>query len=652
MKTFYFFIFLFFTFLSLNSQATVDFESGLPDGWTVDGGWKVGTTSTLGSEYFPFTGNDTKFVGTNDDGAGQSGHADGKLITDYMDFTSISNVLLQFDLYFFNGNYNGSGQETLDILYSEDGTNWNKITSIETFYIWTKFYYDVSSFVGGKNVKIAFEYKDGNNWNYGAGIDNVSIGEQPDYFAVVKPPAKDWTQIENPGDEASFVTTINYYGKLPLSNFKLVYSIDATDEQIIVGTGTLNSNDTYEFSIPGFELGEHTFNSNFVMNDTIENVQEEMNLAVIPPIPPFAMNDVDGVARDLHADLASGKKIILDFFASWCGPCQTSTPILNKVWKNHGSGTKDFQVYSITTEQNDNANKVRGLNWGGEYPAFAYSAQNRLMWDVFNSKYGQNAIPMFIFLCPDKENPGFSEVSWYGVGVPGTLESDFENAIASCVVPEDPGVYFVEDEITVNTTISDDPLVELHLNNTANTNINVYWELEKPDFNHSWESQVCDNFTCYSVNIDKSSEKHPNTINAGDTSLWTIHVYSHDIPDTGLVVLKIYDDKNFTNLLDSLPITLNIAKPNATIDIFTNDAIDIYPNPASDMIKVKFTLKKAMNTEVFITDNLGRVVKKVGMQNNILDYSGNVDISDFEKGIYFLNVKTKYGTRTKKIVKF
>ncbi len=255
-------------------------------------------------------------------------------------------------------------------------------------------------------------------------------------------------------------------------------------------------------------------------------------------------------------------------------------------------------------------------------------------------------------LCPDKENPGFSEVAWTQIGVTGSLESDFENAIASCVVPEDPGVYFVEDDITVNTTIADDPLIEIYLKNTADTTFNVYWELEKPDFNHSWESQVCDNFTCYSNNIDKSSNKNPNIINAGDTSLWTIHVYSHDTPDTGLVVLKIYDDKDFTNLLDSLPITLNIAKTTATIDILENDAIDIYPNPATDMVKVRFTLKKAMDAEVFITDNLGRVVKNIDIKKNVLDYSGNVDISDFDNGIYFLNVKTKYGTRAKKIVKF
>jgi len=52
------------------------------------------------------------------------------------------------------------------------------------------------------------------------------IEVQPDYFAIGTPPAKTWEQITQPGEIASFKETIKYYGKLPLSDYKLVYSID------------------------------------------------------------------------------------------------------------------------------------------------------------------------------------------------------------------------------------------------------------------------------------------------------------------------------------------------------------------------------------------------------------------------------------------
>ncbi len=59
---------------SLSAQIfSEDFEGGaLPTGWGVttnatDGGWNVGTEASLGSQYFPMSGNSTKFMGSKND---------------------------------------------------------------------------------------------------------------------------------------------------------------------------------------------------------------------------------------------------------------------------------------------------------------------------------------------------------------------------------------------------------------------------------------------------------------------------------------------------------------------------------------------------------------------------------------------------------
>ena len=46
-----------------------DFEAGVPDGWTFDGGWEHGDAASVSSQYFN-PPDHTKFMAVNDDGAG------------------------------------------------------------------------------------------------------------------------------------------------------------------------------------------------------------------------------------------------------------------------------------------------------------------------------------------------------------------------------------------------------------------------------------------------------------------------------------------------------------------------------------------------------------------------------------------------------
>lgn len=71
-----------------------------------------------------------------------------------------------------------------------------------------------------------------------------------------------------------------------------------------------------------------------------------------------------------------------------------------------------------------------------------------------------------------------------------------------------------------------------------------------------------------------------------------------------------------------------------------NEFIAVYPNPASTILRVKSNGKI---TNVRLVNTIGQVVYSSSTNSNI-------DISNFERGVYFVQVDTKNGTNTQKVI--
>jgi len=112
--------------------------------------------------------------------------------------------------------------------------------------------------------------------------------------------------------------------------------------------------------------------------------------------PDFAIPDIKGNLIKLAS--FKGEYVLLDFWASWCGPCREANPGLVKIFNNYKS--KNFTIVGISldgaTEKDAwiNAIKKDGLTWP--------QGSDLKRWDSEVAKlYGVHGIPQNFLIGPD-----------------------------------------------------------------------------------------------------------------------------------------------------------------------------------------------------------------------------------------------------------
>jgi thiol-disulfide isomerase/thioredoxin len=80
-------------------------------------------------------------------------------------------------------------------------------------------------------------------------------------------------------------------------------------------------------------------------------------------VPEIALPDTAGSVHRLSNLL--GKIVLIDFWASWCGPCRESNPALLKVYSKYRS--RDFEIYGVSLDKSPvawkNAINADKINW-------------------------------------------------------------------------------------------------------------------------------------------------------------------------------------------------------------------------------------------------------------------------------------------------
>ncbi|MGO9109406.1 MAG: TlpA family protein disulfide reductase [Thermoguttaceae bacterium] len=73
------------------------------------------------------------------------------------------------------------------------------------------------------------------------------------------------------------------------------------------------------------------------------------------PAPEFTISDTDGTP--FRSSDCRGKVVLLNFFATWCGPCQMELPHLQAIWKEFEDDS-EFRMLVIGREESDETIKA------------------------------------------------------------------------------------------------------------------------------------------------------------------------------------------------------------------------------------------------------------------------------------------------------
>lgn len=173
-------------------------------------------------------------------------------------------------------------------------------------------------------------------------------------------------------------------------------AIEANRDNALAAWFVLRSEGVLDYDLLENFLKDYAYKDLYALESVHKSIVAEKRKQVGVALVDFSMQDMQGKTHKMSEYVGQGKWVLVDFWASWCGPCRKEMPTVKACYEKYQD--KGFQVVGVSLDSDSKAWAQGVADLGITWPQMSdLKGWESLVVDL----YGIRSIPATLLFDPD-----------------------------------------------------------------------------------------------------------------------------------------------------------------------------------------------------------------------------------------------------------